>query len=89
MKPALSVNEKLVAAGTFEYIEAKIRREAERTTLVRTAEGLSTDVRTLAAQIGLAKANQKYGLRKLITSHPSATESTRSINTYGQTPCRA
>ena len=80
MKPSLSVIEKLAAADTFEYIEAKIRREAERTTLVRTAEHLSTDAGTLAAQIGLAKATQKYGLRKLITSHRSATESTQSIN---------
>ena len=38
---------------------------AERATLVRTVEGLSTDARTLAAQIGLAKAMRKYDLWKV------------------------
>ena len=53
---------------------------AERATLVRTAEGLSTDARTLAAQIGLAKAMQKYDLRKLITFHSSVAKAARFVD---------
>ena len=53
---------------------------AERATLVRTAEGLSTDARTLAAQIGLAKAMRKYDLRKLITFHSSVAKAARFVD---------
>lgn len=53
---------------------------AERATLVRTAEGLSTDARTLSAQIGLAKAMQKYDLRKLITFHSSVAKAARFVD---------
>ena len=53
---------------------------AEQATLVRTAEGLSTDARTLAAQIGLAKAMQKYDLRKLITFHSSVAKAARFVD---------
>ena len=53
---------------------------AERATLVRTAEGLSTDARTLAAQIGLAKAMKKYDLRKIITFHSSVAKAARFVD---------
>ncbi|MFM9961091.1 MAG: hypothetical protein ACKV2Q_07685 [Planctomycetaceae bacterium] len=53
---------------------------AERATLVRTAEGLSTDAWTLAAQIGLAKAMQKYDLRELITFHSSVAKAARFVD---------
>ncbi|HUG69820.1 MAG TPA: DEAD/DEAH box helicase family protein [Pirellulaceae bacterium] len=53
---------------------------AERATLVRTAEGLSTDARTLAAQIGLVKAMRKYDLRKLITFHSSVAKAARFVD---------
>lgn len=53
---------------------------AERATLVRTVEGLSTDARTLAAQIGLAKAMRKYDLRKLITFHSSVAKAARFVD---------
>ena len=53
---------------------------AERATLVRTAEGLSTDARTLAAQIGLAKAMRKYDLRRLITFHSSVAKAARFVD---------
>ena len=48
--------------------------------MVRTADGLSTDARTLAAQIGLAKAMQKYDLRKLITFHSSVAKAARFVD---------
>ncbi len=57
---------------------------AERATLVRTAEGLSTDARTLAAQIGLAMAMRKYDLRKLITFHSSVAKAARFVDATRQ-----
>jgi superfamily II DNA or RNA helicase len=39
--------------------------------LVRTRDGAETDARTLAAQIGLAKAIREYDLRRVITFHRS------------------
>ena len=53
---------------------------AEEAMLVRTIEGLSTDARTLAAQIGLAKAMRKYDLRKLITFHSSVAKAARFVD---------
>ena len=48
--------------------------------LVRTTDGLNTDARTLAAQIGLAKAMKKYDLRKLITFHSSVAKAARFVD---------
>ena len=65
-----------------------LQRLAERATLVRTAEGLSTDARTLAAQIGLAKALKKYNLRKLITFHLSVAKAARFVDPTLPIPSR-
>ncbi len=46
----------------------------------RTAQEFTTDARTLAAQIGLAKAMQKYDLRKLITFHSSVAKAARFVD---------
>ena len=46
----------------------------------RTAQSFTTDARTLAAQIGLAKAMQKYDLRKLITFHSSVAKAARFVD---------
>ena len=40
-------------------------------------EGCTTDSKTLASQIGLAKAMRKYDLRKLITFHSSVAKAAR------------
>ena len=53
---------------------------AEEARLVRTAEDLRTDARTLAAQIGLAKAMQKYNLRKIITFHSTVAKAARFVD---------
>ncbi len=53
---------------------------ADEARLVRTAEGLRTDARTLAAQIGLAKAMQKYNQRKIITFHSSVPKAKRFVD---------
>ena len=53
---------------------------AEEARLVRTAEDLRTDARTLAAQIGLAKAMQKYNLRKVITFHSTVAKAARFVD---------
>ena len=45
--------------------------------LVRTKDGLETDARTLAAQIGLAKAIKQYDLRRMITFHRSIRRASR------------
>src|SRR3989338_7409197 len=53
------------------------RKMAEEAVLVRTHEGLFTDARTFAAQIGLAKAIKKYNLHKIITFHSSVAKAKR------------
>ena len=53
---------------------------AEEARWVRTASGLTTDARTLAAQIGLAKAMRKYDLRRLITFHSSVAKAERFVD---------
>jgi len=55
----------------------KERKMAEEATLVRTTDGLYTDARTFAAQVGLAKAIKKYNLHKIITFHSSIAKAKR------------
>lgn len=57
--------------------QAEARKWADEARLVRTEDGLHTDARTLAAQIGLAKAMREYDLRKLITFHSSVAKASR------------
>ena len=48
--------------------------------LVRTRGGLETDARTLAAQIGLAKAVKEYNLTRMITFHRSIRRAARFVD---------
>ena len=48
--------------------------------LVRTKDGLETDARTLAAQIGLAKAVKQYDLQRMITFHRSIRRASRFVD---------
>jgi predicted helicase/predicted transcriptional regulator of viral defense system len=48
--------------------------------LVRTKDGLETDARTLAAQIGLAKAVKQYDLTRMITFHRSIRRASRFVD---------
>ena len=48
--------------------------------LIRTKDGHETDARTLAAQIGLAKAIKQYDLRKMITFHRSIRRASRFVD---------
>lgn len=48
--------------------------------LVRTKEDAETDARTLAAQIGLAKAMREYDLRRVITFHRSIRRASRFVD---------
>lgn len=57
--------------------QAELRRWAEEGRLVRTTDGMQTDARTLAAQIGLAKAMRQHDLRKIITFHSSVAKASR------------
>ena len=75
--PPLLTDYQVVVIGVTDR-EAKAWAEEAR--LVRTAEGLSTDARTLAAQIGLAKAMKKYDLRKIITFHSSVAKAARFVD---------
>ena len=61
--------------------QADVRRWAEEARLVRTKDGVHTDARTLAAQIGLAKAMREYDLRKIITFHSSVAKASRFTDT--------
>ena len=49
-------------------------------TLVRTKDGLETDARTLAAQIGLAKAVKEYDLQRVITFHRTIRRASRFVD---------
>ncbi len=57
--------------------DAEARKWVEEARLVRGEEGLVTDARTLASQIGLAKAMRKHKLRKIITFHSSVAKAKR------------
>jgi hypothetical protein len=48
--------------------------------LVRTKGGLQTDARTLAAQIGLAKAVKEYDLQRMITFHRTIRRAARFVD---------
>jgi superfamily II DNA or RNA helicase len=48
--------------------------------LVRTRDGFETDARTLAAQIGLAKAVKQYDLTRMITFHRSIRRASRFVD---------
>jgi superfamily II DNA or RNA helicase len=57
--------------------QAEIRQWAQEGRLVRTGDGVQTDARTLAAQIGLAKAMRQHDLCKIITFHSSVAKASR------------
>ncbi len=75
--PPLLTDYQVVVIGVTDR-EAKAWAEQAR--LVRTTDGLNTDARTLAAQIGLAKAMKKYDLRRLITFHSSVAKAARFVD---------
>ncbi|MEQ1905716.1 MAG: DEAD/DEAH box helicase family protein [Pirellulaceae bacterium] len=75
--PPLLTDYQVVVIGVTDR-EAKAWAEEAR--LVRTADGITTDARTLAAQIGLAKAMKKYDLRKIITFHSSVAKAARFVD---------
>ena len=62
---------RVVVIGVKEQEARKLAEEAE---LVRTADGTEIDARTLASQIGLAKAMRKHGLQKVISFHSSVAK---------------
>lgn len=59
---------------------AEAARWVEEGQMVRTREGAETDARTLAAQIGLAKAMREYDLRRVITFHRSIRRASRFVD---------
>jgi len=75
--PPLLTDYQVVVIGVTDR---EARAWAEEARLVQTPDGLSTDARTLAAQIGLAKAMKKYDLRKLITFHSSVAKAARFVD---------
>ncbi len=76
-KPPLLTDYQVVVIGVADR-EAKAWAEEAR--LIHTVDGLRTDARTLAAQIGLAKAMKKYDLRKIITFHSSVAKAARFVD---------
>ena len=75
--PPLLTDYQVVVIGVTD---SEAKAWVEDAHLVRTADGLSTDARTLAAQIGLAKAMKKYDLRKIITFHSSVAKAARFVD---------
>jgi superfamily II DNA or RNA helicase len=67
-RPPLLTDYRVVVIGVTNAEAAKWVEEGR---LVRTHDGAETDARTLAAQIGLAKAIREYDLRRVITFHRS------------------
>src|SRR3972149_4224550 len=57
--------------------QAELRRWAEEGRLIRTQDGMQTDARTLAAQIGLAKAMRQHDLRKPLPFPSSVAKASR------------
>jgi hypothetical protein len=78
--PPLLTDYQVVIIGVTD---SETRRLAEQAHLVRTKEGLETDARTFAAQIGLAKAMRKHDLRKIITFHSSVRNAVRFTDPKG------
>ncbi len=58
----------------FGVTDQEARRLAEKAELVKTTDNVEIDARTLAAQIGLAKAIRKYDLKKVISFHSSVAK---------------
>ncbi|MCE9529684.1 MAG: DEAD/DEAH box helicase family protein [Planctomycetes bacterium] len=75
--PPLLTDYQVVVIGVTD---GEARAWAEEACLVRTPDGLNTDARTLAAQIGLAKAMKKYDLRRMITFHSSVAKAERFVD---------
>jgi superfamily II DNA or RNA helicase len=74
--PPLLTDYQVVVIGVTN---AEARAWATEARLVRTKDGLETDARTLAAQIGLAKAIKQYDLRRMITFHRSIRRASRFV----------
>ena len=72
-EPLLTDYRVVVLCGT-KTEAAKLVRDAR---LVRTQHGTETNARTLAAQIGLAKAIKKYNLKRIITFHQTVRRAER------------
>jgi superfamily II DNA or RNA helicase len=49
--------------------DSEVRNLVDQSALVKTGEGQTTDARTLASQIAVAKAMRKYDLKKVISFH--------------------
>jgi predicted helicase len=60
--------------------DAEVAEWAKQGKLIRTDDGTETDARTLAAQIGLAKAMREYDLRRIITFHRSIRRASRFVD---------
>ena len=75
-KPLLTDYQVVVIGVT----NAEAKAWAADAKLIRTKDGLETDARTLAAQIGLAKAIKQYDLRKMITFHRSIPRASRFVD---------
>jgi len=58
---------------------AEVAAWVQQGKLVRTKDGAETDARTLAAQIGLAKAMREYDLRRVITFHRSIRRASQFV----------
>jgi len=72
--PPLLTDYQVVVIGVTD---GEVRRCAEHGQLVRTSRGLETDARTLATEIGLAKAMRTYDLQRVISFHSSVKAAQR------------
>jgi superfamily II DNA or RNA helicase len=57
--------------------KAEVKKLVDEGRLLRVKGDVRTDARTLASQVGLAKAIRKYNLRKVITFHSSVERASR------------
>jgi hypothetical protein len=74
-KPLLT-DYRVVVIGVTEPNAAKL---VAKGSFVRTEDGIQTDARTLASQIGLLKAMRDYDLRRVITFHGTINRANRFV----------
>ena len=76
-RPPLLTDYQVAVIGVTD---SELKQWAEEGRIVQTYDGAVTDARTLAAQIGLAKAMRKYNLKKVITFHSTVHKAKRFVD---------
>ena len=82
IKAGFLTDYQVVVIGVTDQEAQKLAEEAA---LVKTKDGVEIDARTLAVQIGLAKAMRKYALKKIISFHQTVDKAKNFSNEDDET----